>query len=135
MLAHDHPLAENDELSLEDLEQEPMILLDIPLSRDYFLSMFHSTGMRPEIAERTTDMAVARSLVANGFGFGLINIRPKTPLAPDGEKLVFLPFSGDHRPMVLGLATKRSDHRSRIVSAFHEHVQDRVRQSGLPGLA
>lgn len=135
MLAHDHPLAKRASLSLSDLEKEPMILLDMPLSRDYFLSMFQIAGIRPTISERTSDLSVARSLVANGFGFGLINIRTKTDHAPDGERLKFLPLTGDHRPMVLGLATKRSDHRSRIVSAFYEHVRERVSEDGLPGLA
>jgi DNA-binding transcriptional LysR family regulator len=134
MLPHAHPLAENDALSLEDLADEPMVLLDMPLSREYFLSMFQAAGLRPNIAERTSELTVARSLVANGFGFGLINVRPKTTLAPDGEKLVFLPLTGNHRPMLFGLATKRSDHRSRIVSAYHDHVARLVREKGLPGM-
>lgn len=133
MLARNHPLADRDALSLADLAREPMVLLDIPLSRDYFLSMFQAAGIRPIIAERTGDMSVSRSLVANGFGFGLINIRTKTALAPDGEPLAFLPLTGDHRPMILGLATKRSEHRSRIVSAFHEHVKTLADTNGLPG--
>jgi len=135
MLAHDHLLASEQSLSLKDLEEEPMILLDMPLSRDYFLSMFQIAGIRPVIAERTSDLSVARSLVANGFGFGLINIRTKTDSAPDGEKLKFIPLTGDHRPMVLGLATKRSEHRSRIVSAFYDHVRERIQRDGLPGMA
>lgn len=135
MLAHDHPLAENDAVTLEDLESEPMVLLDMPLSRDYFLSMFQIEGRRPTIAERTSDLSVARSLVANGFGFGLINMPTKTALAPDGERLAFLPLSGEHRPMVLGLATKRSEHRSRIVSAFCDHLQSSAQKGDLPGLA
>ncbi|SMY07535.1 LysR family transcriptional regulator [Flavimaricola marinus] len=135
MLAADHPLAENSAIGLEDLALEPMVLLDMPHSREYFLSMFQSAGLRPNIAERTSELAVARSLVANGFGFGLINVRTKTTLAPDGEKLAFLPLLGDHRPMVVGLATKATDHRSRIIAAFHDHVRDRVQAEGLPGMA
>jgi len=134
MLPERHPLAENDALSLQELEGEPMILLDMPHSRDYFLSMFQMCGLRPVIAERTSDLAVARSLVANGFGFGLINTRTDTRFAPDGEKLAFLPLKGGLRPMVLGLASKRSDHRSRILTAFYDHVQTRVAQTGLPGM-
>ncbi|MEJ8474414.1 LysR substrate-binding domain-containing protein [Roseibium algae] len=134
MLPEGHPLAAKDHFTLQDLATEPMILLDIPLSRDYFLSMLQVAGIRPIIAERTSDLSVARSLVANGFGFGLINMRTKTNLAPDGEKLVFIPLAGEHRPMVLGLATKTTDHRSRIVAAFHDHVQTRVNNSDLPWL-
>jgi DNA-binding transcriptional LysR family regulator len=135
MLAASHPLSDKTELTLSDLEGEPMILLDMPMSRDYFLSMFHASGVRPVIAERTSDLWVARSLVANGFGYGLVNVATKLTQAPDGENLVFVPLVGDHRPMILGLATKRSKHRSRIVAAFYEHVRERMQVSGLPGMA
>jgi hypothetical protein len=37
--------------------------------------------------------------------------------------------------MVLGLADKRSDHRSRVLSAFYDHVQRHIAQKGLPGMA
>lgn len=134
MLPRSHALADRTALSLHDLQGEPMILLDMPLSRDYFLSMFHAAGVRPVIAERTSDIWVARSLVANGFGFGLVNVPTKLTQAPDGEPLVFLPLTGDHRAMVLGLATKRSAHRSRILTAFYEHVRNRMAQNGLPGM-
>lgn len=75
MLAPDHPLAKNKILKVEQLTDHAMVLLDLPLSSDYFLSFFNRTGPRPIIAERTKDLAVARSLVANGFGFSVIKGR------------------------------------------------------------
>ncbi len=134
MLPAAHAFAGRAALSLADLEGQPMILLDMPMSREYFLSMFQAAGLRPNVAERTPDLAVARSLVANGFGFGLINISPTTNLAPDGEPLVFLPLTDAVRPMVLGLATKRADHRSGIVTAFFAHMRERVADNQLPGV-
>ncbi|MEM9249964.1 MAG: LysR substrate-binding domain-containing protein [Pseudomonadota bacterium] len=134
MLAADHPLAENDALTLQDLAEEPMVLLDIPLSREYFLSIFQSAGLRPAIAERTAQMSVARSLVANGFGFGLINMRMPTQLAPDGAHLALLPLSDDVRPMILGLALKRTSHRTQIVQAFCDHVRAQVTSGVVPGI-
>ena len=131
MLPQQHFLASRDALKLADLAEEPMVLLDIPLTRDYFLSMFQTAGIKPMVSERTSDMSVARSLVANGFGFGLINMRMKTTVSPDGEPLVFLPIEGEHRPMVLGLATKLSAYRSRIVAAFCEHMKTRICEAGL----
>jgi len=135
MLRHDHPLAAEATVSLEQLETEPMILLDLPLSREYFLSIFHNASYRPQIAERTSQLSVARSLVANGFGFGLINFRSPSREAPDGEKLAIRPLAGDFRPMILGLASKRSDHRTRLLSEFHSHLCEIVDSNGLPGMA
>lgn len=129
-----HALANRASVTLEDLENEPMVLLDLPHSRDYFLSMFLSRGLRPNIVERTAELSVSRSLVANGFGYGLINIRTKTHAAPDGEELAFLKLEGEHRPMVLGFARKQSAHVSRIVTAFQDHVRARVEAGSLPGV-
>lgn len=134
MLSTDHPKAKLPSLTLADLEDEPMILLDLPLSREYFLSIFHDCGLRPNITERTSDMSMARSLVANGYGFGLVNMRTRSDLAPDGEKLVTLPLTGAIRPVVLGLATKGSEYRSGIVAAFFEHVKTHLKTTGLLGL-
>ena len=134
MIRHDHALTETDHVTLEALAAEPMVLLDLPLSREYFLSTFQNSGFRPEISERTASLSVARSLVANGFGFCLINMRPPTTIAPDGEELAYLPLHGDHRHLVVGMATKRSEHRSRIVAAFHDHVRGRIDACDLPGM-
>ena len=72
MLHPDHPMAKQDDVSLKEIANEPFILLDLPLSRDHFLSTFRSIGVAPNIADRTNDLSVARSLVANGFGYSLI---------------------------------------------------------------
>lgn len=133
MLPEGHALTAKDSVALADLAVEPMVLLDLPMSRDYFLSLFQMADLRPNVAERTPDMSVARSLVANGFGFGLINARLRNDLAPDGTKLVFRPLSDDVRPMVLGLATKRADHRSGVVAAFFDHMRARLADGSLPG--
>ena len=76
-----------------------------------------------------------RSLVANGFGYGLLNISTKTNLAPDGKRLVFRQLVGKHRPMVFGVARIKSDYSSRIVTAFADHVRKRVNGTGLPGMS
>lgn len=135
ILAKDHPLAHQKSISLPDIADDPMVLLDLPLSRDYFLGIFSRLGLTPNIAERSTDLAVTRSLVANGFGYSLINIRPTTNFAPDGTELAFLPLEGEHRPMIVGLARKESMHTSSIMQAFDMHVQALAKNGTLPGMA
>lgn len=134
MIRHDHALTSKGAVTLEELAAEPMVLLDLPLSREYFLSTFQNAGFRPTISERTASLSVARSLVANGFGFCMVNMRATSTTAPDGEELAYLPLSGDHRHLIVGLATKRSEHRSRIVAAFHDHLRGRVEAGDLPGM-
>ncbi|MBY6048554.1 LysR family transcriptional regulator [Vannielia litorea] len=134
MLPPEHPLASRSTLELADLVDHPMVLLDLPHSSDYFLSLFRSLGRRPQVIERTREMAVQRSLVANGFGFGLANIRTVSDTAPDGKPLIFLPLSGNPEPLNLGIATTRAVHVSRRVQAFIDHCHDLVDARRLPGL-
>jgi DNA-binding transcriptional LysR family regulator len=135
LLAADDPWATRDCLSLEELSEKPMVLLDLPLSREYFLSMFQSRGLRPRIAERTGEVPILRSLVAHGFGYALLNIRSRVDLAPDGSGVRMVPLKGNFRPMVLGLATVRSDYETNIVKAFREHCRHEISNEGIPGMA
>ena len=67
MLAASHRLAGQSGIAPEELVEEPMVLLDLPISSDYFLSIFTRTGLKPKISERTKDLAMVRSMVANGL--------------------------------------------------------------------
>ncbi|MGB0181240.1 MAG: LysR family transcriptional regulator [Candidatus Puniceispirillales bacterium] len=134
LLSADHPMAGRSSISLADLVHLPMVLLDLPLSGDYFLSMFHRQGLTPNIADRTKELPVMRSLVANGFGYGLINIRTHAAVAPDGKPLVFLPLEGDHQPMKLGIVHKFMEKPPRLVTSFIDHVANRAAHGDLPGM-
>lgn len=135
VLPEGHPLATGEAVTLDQLAPEPLVLLDLPHSRDYFMGLFQSAGLKPRITERCEDMGVMRSLVGNGFGYGLINLRPRIALSSDGAALCHVPIAGAHRPMVLGLACKRAEHSPRIVTAFADHLRETVRRGTLPGLA
>jgi len=132
MLHPDHPMAGGREVSLFDIAEERLVLLDIPLSRDYFLSTFRSLGITPNIADRTNDLSVARSLVANGYGYSLLNIGTGISYAPDGQPLAILPIKEDVGNITLGLATKQIASRSAIVQAFFDHVRSEIDANGLP---
>jgi DNA-binding transcriptional LysR family regulator len=115
----------------EELVDEPMVLLDLPYSREYFLSAFQ--GLRPRIAERTGDIAVMRSMVANGFGYGIANMRPLNAMSPDGKLLVFVPLLGDIRPLTMGIALPNAEHRTLTVQAFIDHCRRFVVEQGVFG--
>lgn len=134
MLSENHPLAGLPEISVRQLEDEPMVLLDLPMSADYFLSFFKAAGIRPKITERTRDMAVMRSLVGNGFGYAIANIRPLNDLSPDGRKLCFVPLKGPVRPMILGLLMAEGAANVLTVRAFVDHCRDLVTADSMPGM-
>lgn len=132
MLPGDHPLAGRAELDLAELEGTPMVLLDLPHSAEYFHQILTERGISPAIAERTRDMAMLRSLVANGYGFSLLNHRTAQDSGPDGKPLAFVPIRGPVPRLRLGLARSEARPR-RAVTAFAEHCAAQVATQGLPG--
>lgn len=129
-----HPLAGRAAVTPADLAPHPMVLLDLPGSTAYFLSAFEAAGLSPRIAARTRDMALARSLVANGFGFLLVNLRPLSDLAPDGKPLLHRPLLGGPRTLRLGLARLEGLRPTRVVEAFESLARALVTPRAIPGV-
>ena len=123
-MSEGHALAHLPAVSIHEIAPHPMVLLDLPMSADYFLSFFTREGLRANIAERTRDMAVMRSLVANGFGYSIVNLRPLNDVAPDGKPMRFVPLTGQQRPMNLGLLMSEGAERTQLHRAFMTHAQD-----------
>ena len=124
IVAGAHPLAHLSAVSLEDLKSYPMVLLDLPFSSEYFLSLFAEVGAKPNVAERTRDMAVMQSLVANGFGYSIANVPPMSALSPDGKPLRFIPLVDPVRPMTMGLLVSTDADTASVVRAFVEHCKE-----------
>lgn len=126
VLPADHPLAHGADVALADLASEPLILLDLPLSREYFLSLFLAHGLEPTVARRSPNSEVIRSMVANGFGYTLVNVRPGIGRAPDGRGFTVLPLREPARPLHAGLAAMATAREPRTVEAFREHCGARL---------
>lgn len=126
LLAPDHPLAACKKVTVEELAEHAMVLLDLPLSSDYFLAFFDQAGVRPVIAERTKDLAVARSLVANGFGYSIVNYRPLGSRAPDGKPLVFVPLESDVPPLSVGVLCVNGAMKRNTCAAFLSHCLEEM---------
>jgi DNA-binding transcriptional LysR family regulator len=133
MLPAAHRFAGRPRIAPRELVDEPMVLLDLPHSREYFLSAFQMEGLRPNIAERTADIAVMRSMVANGFGYGIANMRPLNNVSPDGKPLVFVPLEGDLRSLTMGVALPNAERRTQTVKAFIDLCRRFVVEQGVFG--
>lgn len=133
-LAANHPLARRREIALAELAPQPMILLDLPFSRDYFLGLFSAQGLEPRVTARSASHEVVRTMVANGYGYTIANVRPRSDLALDGRRVVRVPLAGDHRALTLGLASLGPPTRSRLMTAFEAHCRARVSDDTIPGM-
>jgi DNA-binding transcriptional LysR family regulator len=134
LLGADHPLAAQESVTFEELAAEPLVLLDLAHSRDYFRALFATAGVEPTIAHRSIHPEVIRTMVANDFGYSIINVRPHIDVALDGRPLVTRPIAGDPRPMIMGLARLRSLRPTRLVEAFEQHCRAAIAAGTVPGL-
>ena len=65
-----------------------MILLDVPPSRTYFVSLFHELGLTPNIVFSSPSIEMVRGMVGQGFGFSLLVTKPHSECTYDGKRVV-----------------------------------------------
>lgn len=118
-----HRLAGEAEIGLEALAGDPYILLDLPLSREYFMSLFLATGVAYHPVARHADISLVRTMVGNGFGFSLLNLLPATDIAQDGSRVVYVPLRSRIPPLGLGLAHRIDDQPPRALEVFSEFAR------------
>lgn len=135
LVSAESPLAKKQKLTLKELANEPMILLDLPFSNKYFRSLFENKNLTPNIHARTSNQEVIRTMVANGYGYTITNVRPKNLLALDGRKLKSIKLDGNHKSMKIGIMTLKQEHKPRILTAFEEHCRKMITQKHIPGMS
>ncbi|QKJ88644.1 LysR family transcriptional regulator [Paramixta manurensis] len=88
LLPEDHRFAQQAQVSLADLATEPMILLDVLPSRNYFVNLFTRAGITPNIIFSSPSIEMVRGMVGQGFGFAILVTRPYGDHSYDGQRLV-----------------------------------------------
>ncbi|WP_020203750.1 LysR family transcriptional regulator [Cupriavidus sp. WS] len=128
------PLAHQRVVALSDLSGYPMVLLDLPMSRDYFFGLFQAVQVEPLVAARSGSPDVVRSLVANGVGYSLVNVRPRMSHSLDGKRVVSLRLAGHHQPMCLGMAWIPAQRPRRVLEAFMQRCRTFISDEHVPGM-
>ncbi len=123
LIAVDNPLANQSSVSMARLSKQPMVMLDLPRTRDYFTSLFQQYELTPNIVHTTRSSEIARALVAGGFGFSILNILP-TDYVKGKSRYAVIPISDKLQDQKFGLATLKTVYRPRIVQAFVNHCKD-----------
>ncbi|MBT2409909.1 MULTISPECIES: LysR family transcriptional regulator [unclassified Streptomyces] len=100
-----HPLAGRDSVELNELSAEPLVLLDLPHSRDYFHSLVAATGTAPDVRYRTRSYETVRSLVARGLGYSVLNQRPATSQTYGGGEVAALRLRDGGPPLEVKIAS------------------------------
>ncbi|GAB2805520.1 LysR family transcriptional regulator [Streptomyces daliensis] len=105
IVAAGHPLAARGSVELSELSAEPLVLLDLPHSRDYFHSLVAATGTAPDVRYRTQSYETVRSLVARGLGYSVLNQRPATGQTYGGGEVAELELRDGGPPLEVKIAS------------------------------
>lgn len=118
LLPADHPLAQQEQVSLADLADECLILEDIARTREYFLSLFWACDLQPRSQQLTQTFEMQRGLVAHGYGVALSCTRPVGDCSYDGRPLACRPLVEAVSPQSVVLAQSSAMPASRVAQAF-----------------
>ncbi len=129
----DHRLATRQSIRLTELADEPMVLLDLPDSRDYFESILAEAGVTPRVRYRSASYEAVRGLVARGHGFSILNQIPAHQGTYDGGevRVVAIRDAPAGLPIMLArLQSVRSTARARAVAAAARAIFADRRRAG-----
>lgn len=127
ILSSEHPFADRTSIDLGSLAHEPLILMDLPHTREYFLSLYYSLHLTPEIKFRSSSFETVRTLVGNGLGYSLLNTVPRSQETYDGTRVVTIPLAGELRPLQIVLVTLRRITQRRIVRTFGDFARSYIK--------
>ncbi len=113
----EHPFARRAAVSIGDLADQPLVLLDLPQVRDYYAYVLADAGVSPSIAATTTSLEMLRSLVASGLGCSLLHMRPLTDTTYAGGTLAYVPLDPAVQPLRIALGHLAANPR-RLLQAF-----------------
>jgi len=118
LLPADHPLAAQDTVSLAQLASQPLVLEDIPHTREYLLSLFWQQQLTPRIAQTVQSFEMQRGLVAHGYGVALSCTRPAGDCSYDGLAIACRPLAEALPAQRVVLAQAAGVEASPLVAAF-----------------
>lgn len=120
-----HRLAGKKRVKLSTLAEDPLVLLDLPDSREYFLTMLRSAGITPKVKYKSSNYETVRSMVAMGLGFSILNQRPDIEQTYTGAKTAILEIAEPApslRLVVSALSQAAGTAKARAVTAMMREI-------------
>ena len=109
IVPEDHPVARSgrSSASLTEFADEPLVLLNLPHTRDYYLSLFRQLGIAPRIRHVSLGYETVRSFVARGIGYSVLNQWLDHGVTYSGARVVPLRIDEPLPPTEVSLVRRR----------------------------
>ncbi|MFM2278196.1 MAG: hypothetical protein RLZZ444_427 [Pseudomonadota bacterium] len=135
VLHADDPLAEKDAIWLSEVATRPFVLLDMPQTATYLLTLFDILAQRPDVRFHTRSYETVRSAVASGFGMSILNMRPIGRATADGPAIVRRTILDELPPPSLILVDLYGNSKPLFVRLFIDIFKRFFRQVGPAGFS
>jgi DNA-binding transcriptional LysR family regulator len=133
LLPERHRLAGHAAIDLRQLAGEPFVMLDWPVTREFYLRIMKQAGLVPKIEFRSPSFELVRGAVANEVGYSVLNARPAGDLSYDGKRLVCRPIKGKLPPLNIVAAWAVKEPPSRLRNRMIELARAYFAEATAPG--
>ena len=127
-LPANHRLAKAPDVSLTELEKEPLIYFDLPLIRDWVSSVFDALAIQPNIGLKIWSYELMRGLVGRGHGYAVHASVPLTSTTYDGGQLVVKPLRDIVPPAQVVSITPGSHLMRPAVKIFEDFLEGSLKR-------
>lgn len=120
LVPEDHPLTEQTSIRLNQLRNDPFILLRIGLQSNIILEACQQDGFQPEVAFEGEDIDTIKNLVAAGLGVSLLPETTTSNNIPRGTKKISV-----LEPMInrtIGVITSKKRELAPSEKLFYEYI-------------
>lgn len=122
-LPNGHPLAAQPSVAIEDLVDEPMIMLRLDETETPTRRLLDAFGARPRVAFRTRSVEAVRSLVATGAGIALLPALIYRRWSLEGDPIVSRDVSGSLPVVQVGVVWRKGAPLSPAAREFIRSAQ------------
>lgn len=117
LCSESHPLANRSQVALEELADQPFVLLNLPAVSAYYGRIFDKAGLSPKVVVTATSVEMVRSLVGASLGCSILHMRPTIAATYAGQFVKGVPIRPNPDPLRLVLGYL-PDRPRRIVETF-----------------
>jgi len=82
-----HPLARKQSISIDEIVNYPVMLLNMPITVTYNMMMFDFAKKRPNFVFKSQNYETIIRAVSAGFGVAILNLWPREPLSIEAQTL------------------------------------------------
>lgn len=124
-----HPLTQHSSVSMAQIADEPLVVLNRPVAAAYYESLFGPETRQKPVAAYASSTEMVRSLVAAGRGCAILNMCPLTDESYSGETVADRPISDKLPPLTLAIGYNKLRPRQ-VVKTFVDACADHFAKHG-----